>query len=252
VSSSSFADGLGLTLVRAGIKLKPSEFVGIVSLAVVGAALVAALISGHILSELVAAAIAFAICAGYVRILQLRRLAAFNKQLPDAISLMSSALRSGYSFTRAMQMISEEMPQPISEEFARVINEVNVGLPTDAALMRMVARVRSYDLELVAIAIIIQQQVGGNLAEIVDNIGGTIRDRVRVNGEMSALTAEGRISGVILVLLPFAIAGLILVVNPGYLNPLIEDVTGKALILIGLVMQAIGALIIKRMLVLDY
>lgn len=176
----------------------------------------------------------------------------FNRQLPDALSLIGSAIRSGYSFPRAMQMVADEMPDPISEEFQRVINEINVGLPIDAALMRMTARITSYDLELVVIAVIIQQQIGGNLAEIINNIAETIRDRVRVEGELSALTAEGRMSGVVLVLLPFGLAAIILTLNSGYLSPLIHEPSGPYLIGAGLLLQAVGALIIKRMLVLDY
>lgn len=252
LSSRGMADKLFLMLVRAGIRLRPSEFVAIVSGIAIFLVLVAAVFLKNAPAEIVAAIIGITVPFAYVKNLQAKRLTAFNRQLPDALSLIGSAIRSGYSFPRAMQMVADEMPAPISEEFLRVINETNVGLPLETALGRMVNRIRSYDLELVVTAVVIQQQVGGNLAEVIDNIAMTIRDRVKVEGELQVLTAEGRISGVILVLIPLLMTGFLLLSRPSYLKPLIADPAGIVLVTVGVILQLLGAIVIKRMLVMDY
>ncbi|MBI2844118.1 MAG: type II secretion system F family protein [Armatimonadetes bacterium] len=258
LSSRGFADRLFLMLLRAGVRLRPSEFIGIVSglclllMMIVALILPTGSLLVRLLRELLALIIGIAVPFSYIKALQARRLAKFNLQLPDALSLIGSAIRSGYSFPRAMQMVADEMPAPISEEFQRVINESNVGLSMDHSFQRMVSRVGSYDLELVVTAVVIQQQIGGNLAEIIDNIGETIRDRVRVQGEMNALTADGKLSGIVLIMLPLFLAGAILILNPGYLKPLIAEPQGVMMVIVGVCLQIVGAIVIKKMLVLDY
>lgn len=252
IASREIADRLLLMLMQAGVKLRPSEFAG----ATCGLALLLGLVMGvlarSVVAEFVGIAIGLVAPFLYLKSLKERRLTLFNRQLPDSLGLIASAIRSGLSVQRSMQMVAEEMPNPISEEFLRVLNETNVGLATDVALTRMAARVPSYDLQLVVTAVIIQQQIGGNLAEIIDSIAETIRERVRVEGEVTALTAEGRISGIVLTILPLIMAGLITILNPGYLRPLVVEPFGMYIIVGALSMQAFGALIIKRMLVLDY
>lgn len=252
IENQGLTQKLLVELLRAGSKLRPSEFVGIM----LGLSLVLALIGGlmtrSIVIELLGLVIGILAPMAWLKSQQARRLTQFNRQLPDALSLISSSIRSGYSFQRAMQMVADEMPPPISDEFQRALTEMSVGLPTDQALLRMVVRMTSYDLELVVTAVIIQMQIGGNLAEIIDNIAETIRERVRIEGEVAALTAEGRISGVVLAVLPFAIAGAIYVLNPRYLTPLVSESIGHLMILGALCLQAMGALLIKKMLALDY
>lgn len=252
IASREIADKLLLMLMQAGVKLRPSEFVGIAFGIAMLLALLMAVFTKNILAEVLGIVIGFVIPFIYVKGLQAQRLTAFSRQIPDALSLISSAIRSGFSFQRAMMMVSEEMPNPISEEFQRVINETNVGLATDAALTRMAARVPSYDLQLVVTAVIIQQQIGGNLAEIIDNIAETIRERIKVEGEMAALTAEGKISGVVLVALPIVLGVLISIINPGYMKPLFNDSLGGLIVAVAICLQIFGAIIIKRMLILDY
>ena len=252
LSSYRFASRIMMMLHRAGLKLRPSEFVGIVSGLSLGLALLAAVTLRTLQAELLALAIGIGCSLIYVTVLQARRLAAFNRQLPDALALIGSAIRSGYTFQTSLKVVAEEMPSPICDEVRRVLDDDSVGRPLDQSLMAMLERVPSYDLELVVVAVIIQQEVGGNLGEIIDNIGATIRDRVRVEGELAALTAEGRLSGIILQVLPFAMAAIILVLNPSYLQPLLVNPLGKALVVVGLSLQVVGAILIKRMLVLDY
>ena len=145
---------------------------------------------------------------------------AFNKQLPDTITLIANALRAGSSFLQAIELVVRESRPPVSTEFGRVIREVNLGLPFEQALENMVRRVRSDDLELMATAISIQHQVGGNLAEILDSIAYTIRERVRIKGEIRTLTAQQRLSGYVVGFLPIALAGFLFIAAPNFMEPM--------------------------------
>ena len=175
----------------------------------------------------------------------------FDDQLPDALTLLVSALRSGYSLARAAQLVAEEMPPPISEEFATALAELALGLPLGSALARMAQRVGSRDMELIVTAVTTQQQIGGNLAEILSRITGTIRERVRVQAEIGALTAEGKLSGLILVLMPPTLAVLLTLRSPRYFQPLLDSPLGHVLIGGAVLGQVIGGLIIRRMVTLD-
>ena len=151
------------------------------------------------------------------------RLDAFNKNLPDTITLIGNALRAGSSFLQAIELVVRESRPPISTEFSRVIREVNLGLPFETALENMVRRVRSDDLELMATAISIQHTVGGNLAEILDSIAFTIRERVRIKGEIRTLTAQQRLSGYVVGLLPIALAGFLFLAAPHFMDPMFAE-----------------------------
>jgi tight adherence protein B len=148
------------------------------------------------------------------------RLRAFNKQLPDTVTLIANALRAGSSFLQSIELVVRESRPPISIEFGRVIREVNLGLPFDLALDNMVKRVKSEDFELMATAIAIQHQVGGNLAEILDSIAFTIRERIRIKGEIRTLTAQQRLSGYVVGFLPFGLAGMIFLAAPKFFDPM--------------------------------
>jgi tight adherence protein B len=252
IAGKSFTDRLLMQLLRSGVKLRPSEYVGFVFGLALMLALLSTLFTRNIGVQFLGIFIGLVSPYLYLKTLETRRLVTFTRQIPDALSLMSSAIRSGFSFQRAMMLVAEELPDPIAEEFRRVNNETSVGLQTDTALLRLGTRVPSYDLQLVITAIIIQQQTGGNLSEIIDKISETIRERIRIEGEVAALTAEGKISGVILIAMPFVLAVAVSLANPSYLKPLLTDPLGNMIIVIAICMQVIGAIIIKRMLVLDY
>ncbi|MGB9587962.1 MAG: type II secretion system F family protein, partial [Armatimonadota bacterium] len=158
---------------------------------------------------------------------------------------------SGFSFLRAMQMVSKEMQPPISKEFERAINEMNVGRPLEDALRGIATRVKSYDFDLVVTAVTIQHQVGGNLADVLEAIAATIRERLRIQGEIRALTAEGRISGIVLIALPIGLAILLTLLRPGYMGTLFQESIGRLMIAIAAVLQIVGALVIHRMLKVD-
>ena len=149
-----------------------------------------------------------------------RRVNAFGDQLSDTLNLWVNALRSGYSVLQSMETIATELPPPVSKEFERVVQEVRLGLSLEQALDNMLARVPSEDLDLVVTAVKIQREVGGNLSEILDNISFTIRERVRIKGEIRTLTAQGRISGWVVGLLPLVLMFVLLGINPSYISEL--------------------------------
>ena len=149
-----------------------------------------------------------------------RRQKAFTNQLGDMLTMVANALRAGFSFMQAFELIAREMDAPIGREVQKVVNEVNVGSTIETALENMQRRVQSPDFELVVTAVLIQRQVGGNLAQILDTISGTIDERIRMRREILALTAQGRLSGVVLALLPVGLAVVLSLVNPNYLLPL--------------------------------
>lgn len=156
----------------------------------------------------------------YVRTMAKRRMQAFDGQLSDTLNLWVNALRSGYSVLQSMEAIATELPAPVSVEFERVVQEVRLGLSVEQALANMYRRVPSEDLDLVITAVNIQREVGGNLAEVLDTISFTIRERVRIKGEIRTLTAQGRVSGWIISLLPLVLGFILYLINPEYVSQL--------------------------------
>jgi len=244
-------DSLKLDLIRAGMRLRPSEFVGALLLSTFFFPVIACFFTHHPLLLLAAAVFGFLLPFGVLKAMQAARLARFGAQLPDALILIASSIRSGYSFMRAIQVVSEQMADPIAEEFGRVVKETNLGSPTEVAFANMVRRVPSYDLDLVVTAVVIQQQVGGNLAEIMDTIAATIRERVKLQREIAALTAEGKLSGWICFAMPFFMFGIMTALNPEYMKPLMTTPQGWMMIWIALGLQLMGGVIIKKMLSVD-
>ena len=174
------------------------------------------------------------------------RLNGFNKQLPDTITLLSNSLRAGSSFLQSIELVSREGGPPMSEEMGRVVREVNLGLGMEEALQNLVRRIKSEDLDLMVTAIGIQQQVGGNLAEILDTIAFTIRERVRIKGEINTLTAQGRVSGYLVAFLPIGLGAALNAINPAFMEPLFTQTIGRILIGVGAVMMTIGFLAIRK------
>ena len=174
------------------------------------------------------------------------RLKGFNKQLPDTIVLLSNSLRAGSSFLQSIELVSREGAPPMSEEMGRVVREVNLGLGMEEALANLVRRIKSDDLDLMVTAIGIQQQVGGNLAEILDTIAFTIRERVRIKGDINTLTAQGRVSGYLVAFLPIGLGAALNAINPAFMQPLFTETIGRVLIAVGAVMMTIGFLAIRK------
>jgi len=175
-----------------------------------------------------------------------RRLKAFAAQLPDALEMLARSLRAGQSLGFGFNMIAAEMSPPISKEFGRVFEEQNLGVPLDESLKDLTERIPNLDLKFFATAVILQRQTGGDLAEILDKIGALIRDRFRIWGQVQALTGEGRLSGVVLLALPFVLFLAVYQLNPDYLMVLFEDPLGKKMLAGAIFMQVIGALVIRK------
>ncbi len=259
VEQRDFGTTIARDLARADLKLKVSEYLFIWGAAIVGipAFMFAAgfALPGlqNPIALLVGAVMGFFLPRWYVRRRQGKRLNQFNKQLPDTITLIANALRAGSSFLQAIELVVREARPPISTEFGRVIREVNLGLPFEQALENLVRRVKSEDLELMVTAINIQYQVGGNLAEILDSIAFTIRERVRIKGEIRTLTAQQRMSGYVVAFLPIALAGFLFIIAPGFMEPMFDPTVavlgipaGVILIATGGMMMFIGFMFIRR------
>jgi tight adherence protein B len=174
------------------------------------------------------------------------RLKKFAAQLFDALELVARALRAGHSLAAGMHVVAEEMPAPISEEFNRVYEEQNLGIPIEDALKGMCDRVPNLDLRFFVTSVLVQRQTGGDLAEILDKISYVIRERFRILGQVQALTAEGRLSGIILIALPFGLFLLMLYIKPDYIEKLWNHELGIKMSVAALVAQLVGALVIKK------
>ncbi|MBX6350328.1 MAG: type II secretion system F family protein [Clostridia bacterium] len=181
-----------------------------------------------------------------------RRLARIAGDLPGALSMMSGALKSGHSFLQAAETVARELGGPLGEEFEQLVHEVRLNVSMEDALANLVDRVRQDDLDLVVTAVLIQRQVGGNLAQVIDQIAATIRERIRLKGEVRVLTSQGRLSGWIVGALPVALLFLISLINPAYVGPLFSTALGQALLLAAAVMELLGALIIRRIVQVDF
>lgn len=192
----------------------------------------------------------FAVCwflfaALYVQFKASRRMKQFTNQLGDAIAMLSNAIKSGFTFQQAMDIVAKELKGPVSEEFTRALNEIQLGVTLEEALEGICQRVKDDDFEMVAMAVVIQRQVGGNLSQILDSVGATIRDRIKLKGEIKAITAEGVMSGWAIGLLPIILSGVLLVINPNYFDQLLASEIGKYIIVVCLFSECIGGFIIK-------
>lgn len=176
------------------------------------------------------------------------RQAAFQGQLVDTLGLISNSLKAGYSFLQAVEMTAREAPMPTREEFQRLVRENALGMPIDEALEAMGKRLESNDFDLTVTVVLIQRQIGGNLAEILDSIAATIRERIKLIGTISALTAQGKMGGMVITALPTGLFGIMYFMNPDVMGMLFKSTLGWILIGIGFFMQFLGGMVIKGML----
>lgn len=181
----------------------------------------------------------------YVQFKANRRMKQFTNQLGDAIAMMSNAIKSGFTFQQAMDIVAKEIKGPISEEFVRALNEIQLGVTLEEALEGICQRVKDDDFEMVAMSVVIQRQVGGNLSQILDTVGETIRDRIKLRGEIKSLTAEGVISGWTIALLPVIVGAFCNAANPDYFKGMLDTDFGKYLGIACLVSEIIGGLVIR-------
>lgn len=239
-------------LARADLKLKVAEYYALIVIAILGLGGIAGFLGGEGAQRLISFGIGALIGAFlpglYVRRQQKRRLKLFDDQLPDMINLMVNGLRAGYSTMQALEAVSKELPPPISDEFRRVVQEMQLGVPMDTALDNLLRRIPSPDLDFMVTAMNVQREVGGNLAEILDTISFTIRERIRIKGEVQTLTTQVRTSGQILSFIPFALFLLLWFISNDYIRSIFDNglVCGLAALGTGVLMVAAGYFVMMK------
>jgi tight adherence protein B len=259
IEGQDLATRLSTEIARADLKLRPAEFLFAWMASPFFFAFIA-YVFGFVIPgfhNIIALVIIFAIGAyfprWYLGYRQRKRLAAFSEQLPNTITLLANSLRAGSSFLQGVELVTREAQPPISEEFERVVREMSLGVALQPALGNLVRRVKSEDLELMVTAINIQSQVGGNLATVLDSIAFTIRERIRIIGEIRVLTSMQRYSGYVITLLPVGLAGILFLISPSYITALFRNPpvtfglpTGVIFLIVGLISMGIGYIFIRR------
>jgi tight adherence protein B len=255
VSNSSWADRASLDLQRAGLSLKVSEYFLLRLLLGALLAVLAFLLIGPtfwgFLAALILGFLGFMIPAWYASMLKGRRVNTLNSQLVEALQLVSNSLRSGFAFTQSVEMAIKQLQSPIKDEFERFLQDIQLGAKQEEALLRMVSRTGSYDIEMMVTTILVQKTTGGNLSEILDNVAETIRERERLQGEIRSLTASQRLSGIILSVYPLFLFAIFTLIAYDLMSVLWETEFGRVLLALAAVLQIIGFIVIRRILRLD-
>ncbi len=238
-------------LERADLSISPGEFIvarlvlGLIGLAVPfvfpGGTM------GYVLS-VVGVLIGYNLPKFYVKRRYNGRINKLTAQLPEALTMISNSLKAGFGLLQALNAASEQMSHPISTELGRTIHEMNIGSTAEEALLGLSDRAKSYDMDIVVTAILVQRTVGGNLGEILDTVAHTMRERIRIRGEITTLTAQQKLTGIVLGLIPVGVALLFSVTSPGYISPLFFTTVGKVMLITCVVMEAIGIMVIQRIL----
>lgn len=251
LAERGFADSIKRDLARADIKLSVVEYLIVQVLLGVVVGLVAGFLRQDLIVGLIAGAIAsLIIVPQWVKYQQRSRLNRFDSQLSDMLNLVVNGLRAGYSVNQALESVSRELPPPISVEFRRVVQEMQLGLPPDSALANLTRRIPSKDLDFVVTAMNIQREVGGNLAEILDTISYTIRERVRIRGEIQTLTAQGMMTGYVISFLPVGLGLFLYFLNPKYIGEFFKNdnfwICGWGMIILAALLIVIGFAIVRK------
>ena len=249
--ATGFSAGLDERLEQAGLPVLAGEFVALTVLCALAGAAVGAIFLANILFVLLIAGLAAVIPYIWLTRARRKRQNKLVDQLADTLSILASSLRAGYSFLQALDTVSKEIGEPSAAEFQRVVAEIRLGRPIDDALIAMAMRVDSDDLRWAVIAINVQRQVGGNLAEVLDIVANTVRERAYIRRQVNVLSAEGRLSVAILSALPFFILLYISIVNPEYIKPLFNTMPGIILLVAGGLWMGLGIFVMTRMVKID-
>ena len=235
-----------LQLQQADIKLRHSEFIAISALFVIVPTMMIYILTSNIVLTIMVCVIGLITPRLYIGFKHSQRMKKIDSQLVDVLILISNSLKAGYSFMQSVEMIAQEAPYPISSEFNRLTKEISLGYPIEKSMDDLTERVDSEDFDLAITVVKIQRSVGGNLSEILDKIVDTIRERVRIKGEINTLTAQGKAQGWLLALLPPIIFMIIYAISPEFMTPMLNTAFGQAMIGLALLLQVIGALFIKK------
>ena len=252
--SGSWLQQMEHDLQRADSRLQPVDFIAIrVAFAGVGFVVPFVLIGGGIgvLVGLGAAVLAFQVPQFYMTQRRNGRRRKLEEQLPEALTLVANSLKAGFGLLQSLSQAADRLEHPISTELAQTIHEMNIGANADEALLSLSERSDSYDLDLVVTAMLIQRSVGGNLAEILDTVAAMMRERVRIRGEIITLTAQQRLTGIIIGLLPVGVGAMFLVVSPEYVSVLFTETIGRVMLGISIVLEAVGIMVIRRILAIE-
>lgn len=233
-------------MIKAGIPLKGEEATMLWLLLLLVPSLLVLLLTRDLIGALLVMALGLAVPFFVLKSVSAKRLAKFDQQISGALVILANSMRAGFSFMQALEMVGKEMEDPMAGEVRRVLREMHLGVPTEQALVNMGERIGSKDFDLVITAILIQRSVGGNLAEVLDNISETIRGRIQLAGEVKVLTAQGKISGLVIGLLPVCLCILLYFINKEYILLLFTDPRGLIMVAAALVSQVVGLLLIKR------
>jgi len=233
-------------IAQAGMQVRPGKITLISAVIGLTTLEVTQIIYSNFLVALAAGIPAIFLPFVFVAIKRARRMAVFERGFPDVIDLLSRSVRAGHSFASGLEIVSTELPDPVSTEFRITFDQQRFGLPLRDALMSLCDRVPSMDVRLFAIALLVQKETGGNLVEILDNLARVIRERFRITGEVKIRTAQGRFTAGILMALPIVMMLLLHVIDPEYANLLFVDPLGKLMLILAAVMQTLGAIIVWR------
>src|SRR6266849_4004492 len=233
-------------LAQAGLKIKPGKLVLTIGVAALGAYLIVQVIYQSVLVGAIAGIVVGFIPTSVVGILSQRRMRDLEKHFPEAIDLLSRAVRAGHAFSTGLEMIGKELPEPVSGEFRRTFEEQNLGLPLREALFNLATRVPLVDVQFFVTALLIQKETGGNLAEILDNLSHVVRERFRIYGEVRVKTAQGRLTAAILISVPPIMIMMMRVLNPDYIGVLFQDPLGPFILGGAALLQVLGAIILWK------
>lgn len=247
-----YKDKIRKMLVKANLLIKPEEMISIAVVTCLLGGMIGLMLSQSILFTIILAFAGMNVPGFVLKRRIKKRIKTINGQLGDTIAILSNSLKAGHSFFQAVDAVAREMTGPISEEFMKLQKEINLGGSTETALENMVERIGSDDVELMVTAVLIQRQIGGNLAEILDNISSTIRQRVKMKGEIKTLTAQGRISGLVISLLPVVLTVAMLFISPDQIMMLVKEPLGIFMIVMAVVMETIGFMFIRKIVNIEF
>jgi len=242
----SFTKKLETELDKADILLRVEEFIGMNIFAALGGGLLVFLLTNNTMFALLGLLLGALLPGLFVYRKKLQRAEMLSEEIGESLTGMSNSLRAGYSFQQAMDLIAKETQGPLGKEYRRTLREINLGVTTEQALQNLVSRVNNEDMELMISTVLIQRSIGGNLAEIFDKIADTIRQRIRMKGEIRVLTAQGRISAWIIGAMPLVLLVALLIISPGYLDMFFETPLGWGLLAYAVVSEIIGFTLIKK------
>ncbi|TEB12138.1 Bacterial type II secretion system protein F domain protein [Pelotomaculum sp. FP] len=239
-------------ILLSGIKMRPEEFVLFWILIIFGPAALSITVSPSLLRAFILILVGTFAMPIYLKMAVNKRQALFERQLGDALMVISNGLRAGFSFPQALDNVAKDLADPIRAELRSVCREIQLGGGIETALTKVATRMNSGDMKLLTTSVVVQQQVGGNLAEILDTISQTIRERLSIRRSVRTLTAQGRISGKIIGFLPIALLIILSILNPTYMQPFFTTTYGHIMLFIGAVMECIGFLVIRKIVDLKF